>query len=49
MHKFTKLAENIPGTKINVTSNQILISSGIPSLDGLIGRNFKVIILRIAC
>lgn len=43
MNKPTKLAENIPGTKISVSNAQLLISSGIPSLDDLIGLLFEVI------
>lgn len=41
--KLSKSLLNINGTKVNNQSNQLLISSGIASLDELLGLHFKVI------
>lgn len=43
--KLPKSVLNVPGTKADIQSGQLLISSGIPSLDELLGMNFEVMFL----
>lgn len=40
-----KSSKNIPGTIVNSQNGHLMISSGIASLDTLLGRNFEVICL----
>lgn len=42
MGENTKKKINIPGTKLSVNNTQLLISSGIPSLDDIIGKYMNV-------
>lgn len=46
-HKKGAKVFSIPGTKPSIQNHTLLVSSGIPSLDALIGLTFQMVLFHI--